>query len=188
MRRSGHQARRHKMAERPGSPRGFGPRRSRNSDRRARARACSRSRGGCAARSWSASGEVTPRSRVTRSMTFAQPGEDLADLEPGKGRVDRLEVAADIGGSVGLGVERVDVRRPAREPDEDAVLDLRRPPLTGTRPRRRGGGRGHPGRDRSLPGRAEPARSSSRRLGPGHDVREWVVAGMVRASPETSGS
>ena len=53
--------------------------------------------------------------------------EDLADPHAGDRGVDRLELAADVGGRVGLGVERVEVRRAAREPDQDAALGLGRP-------------------------------------------------------------
>ena len=50
--------------------------------------------------------------------------QQLAEVDARHGRLDRLEFAADFGGRVRLGVERLVLRRPALEPEEDDVLRL----------------------------------------------------------------
>ena len=53
-----------------------------------------------------------------------EPGQVLGDEQARLGRGDRLELAADAVGGVGLHVERIEVRRPAELVEEDDVLGL----------------------------------------------------------------
>src|SRR5437868_120644 len=62
----------------------------------------------------------------------------LADPKPGDRGGDGRELTADLGGSVRLGVERVDMARRSREEDQDDGLCPRRP----LRGRRKGAGLG----------------------------------------------
>ena len=78
------------------------------------------------------------------------PGEEFADLHTRRAGADRPERAADPLGGVGLGIERLEMARPAPHPEED---DRR------VRRRRRGGGP-----DREQPGQAQPAQRE--RAGP----------------------
>ena len=50
-----------------------------------------------------------------------QPGHVLREVHAGDLGLDRRELAADLGRRVGLGIERLEVRRPAIHPDQDAT-------------------------------------------------------------------
>ena len=65
---------------------------------------------------------VTERMMVYLSAEFGEAGHQLADLDAGGLGLDRLELAAILGGSVRLHVEHIGVRRTAAEPDADHVL------------------------------------------------------------------
>jgi hypothetical protein len=58
-----------------------------------------------------------------------EPGQVLGDAESGLARGDRLELAADTVGRIGLHVEGVDVRRAAELVQEDDVPGPRLPPF-----------------------------------------------------------
>ena len=63
-----------------------------------------------------------------------EAGEMLADLDAGHGRRDRLELAADLVGRLGLHVERVVLPQPAAEQDHDhRPRPARRPAARGRR-------------------------------------------------------
>src|SRR5436305_7805857 len=62
-------------------------------------------------------------------VAIGPPGQlrqQLADLEPGRGSRDRPKRAADLGGSVGLGVPGLVVTRAAPQPEQQHRLDPRR--------------------------------------------------------------
>ena len=110
---------------------------------------------------------------------LGQVREHLADPQAGHGRVDRLELPFDVNRGVGLGVEGVDVRRPAGHPDQDAMLDLGRldppaPARDGLQPEQviepQAEGGQHPG-----------ARSKERRLGP-RQARDGSLREVATAS------
>ena len=73
------------------------------------------------------------RIRVTRSMTLARLGKTSLICRPGTDVAIGLNSPRTSAGGLRLGVERVEVRRAAGQPDQDAVLDLRRHRL-GLRP------------------------------------------------------
>ena len=50
-----------------------------------------------------------------------QVGKDLADLQARDRSRDRLELAPNVRRRRGLGVERVQMRRPAGQPDQNAI-------------------------------------------------------------------
>src|SRR5262245_40347304 len=56
--------------------------------------------------------------------TAGQPRQVFADLEPRRVGGDRLELASDSVGCVGLEVETIVLRQPAREKNIDARLGL----------------------------------------------------------------
>ena len=85
-------------------------------------------------------------------------GQQLADLDSRQLRGDRLELAADSRGSIGLEVERVLVRQAAREVDHDHRLVRRPSRRSGSRRRSRQRlGLEQPGKAQFLP---SPARRS----------------------------
>jgi len=53
---------------------------------------------------------------------FRQSRRMLADVNAGRGRVDWLELAANVGGRFRFGIERVDVAHPAPAEQHDARL------------------------------------------------------------------
>src|SRR5207248_1306946 len=84
--------------------------------------------------------------------------ELLADLDAGNAGRDGLQLAADLGPGVRLGVERVEVARPAVHPQDDARLV--RLPGCGRSP---GGERPEPAGERR---RADPGRGEAEQFAP----------------------
>ena len=95
-------------------------------DHAAQARVFQRRRGAVAGQQVVAAGVVVAqfvRQRADQGDVphhLGRPGQVLADADARDGGVDRLEVAPHFDRRIGLGVERVEVARPAVEPDEDA--------------------------------------------------------------------
>ena len=74
---------------------------------------------------WSTSVCVIERMIASLSVRWRQQRQVLADLDAGHVRGDRLELAADLAGRVGLQVPGVLLGRPAPHEQQDARL---RPP------------------------------------------------------------
>ena len=89
---------------------------------------------------WFPSGCAIDRTIASLSGPRRQAGQVLADPDAGDRRVDRLELAPDAVGRLGLHVERVVLAEPAAEQDHDHRL---RPA------RRRAAGRRRPGRQQA---------------------------------------
>ena len=85
------------------------------------------------------------RTSAIRSITLAMSGSFSPIVKAGDGRVDRLVLAADVVGRVGLEVEAVVMRNAAAQEDEDDRLGRGRtllpgmgPPFPGFGPQERG--------------------------------------------------
>ena len=61
----------------------------------------------------------------------------LADLNAGNIRVDRIELAAKLGGRIRLQIERIDMRRTSAKIDDDGRLALRRLRIVRVQPAQR---------------------------------------------------
>ena len=95
---------------------------------------------------------------MTRSMTLARFGKTSLIFRPGTAVSIGLNSPRTSAGGVGLGVERVEVRRPARQPDQDAVLALAfaAVPRPGSRRPGPGAGTGRRGPARGTPSEPDP--------------------------------